>query len=92
MPRARLLAPHKRPGYWYLARKVPKRCRHLDKRSLVLLITTIAIAMIPAASPPGLPCSTCGSSLAKKILTRATRRDDRLGRQSPQSWCGLGAA
>lgn len=47
MPRARLLAPHKRRGYWYLARKVPKRYRHLDKRSVVLLSTTIAIAMIP---------------------------------------------
>lgn len=47
MPRARLLAPHKRRGYWYLARKVPKRYRHLDKRSVVLLSTTIAIADDP---------------------------------------------
>lgn len=47
MPRIRHLAPHKRRGYWYLAKKVPKRYRHLDKRSVVFISTAIAIADDP---------------------------------------------
>lgn len=43
MPRIPHPAPHKRRGYWYLARKVPKRYRHLDKRGVILLTTNIPI-------------------------------------------------
>jgi integrase len=43
MTRSAHPAPHKRRGYWYLARKVPKRFRHLDKRVVILLTTNIPI-------------------------------------------------
>lgn len=39
--------PHKRAGYWYLVRRVPKAYSHLDKRSLICLSTGIPIVDDP---------------------------------------------
>ncbi len=47
MPRIPDLAPHKRRGYWYLARKVPKRYQRFDNRTVVFRSTNIAIADDP---------------------------------------------
>lgn len=39
--------PHNRDGIWYLIRKVPKRFRHLEKRTLVYVSTKIVVAHDP---------------------------------------------
>jgi integrase len=41
--------PFKRKGFWYLSRRVPKPYRHVDKRPVVLLSTSIRVVDDPQA-------------------------------------------
>lgn len=48
-PRTTALRPHKRKGFWYLARRVPKAYRAYDNRGVVFLSSGIRIVDDPLA-------------------------------------------
>jgi len=68
--------PHKRKGYWYLARRVPKEFQAYDKRSVVYLTTGIRILDDPKARKARMVMARLDEELTQ------TWRDKRAGRDT----------
>lgn len=63
--------PHKRKGFWYLIRRVPREFEAFDKRGLVMLSTGIRIVDDP---------------LARAVREAVRQLDEGLGRSDHMQW------